>query len=618
VTAVNETEYEAAPGVRFCGTVDFSAIATIVDDVRPLDRAASLRRICTPGLDVQWNAEVFDVAGRDGVVAIATRGAPNKAEALGWLDSYRTDDACGANLVDGGFAVVIVDTRRRRLQLIVDRFSIETLCYRFADGVLAFADTADGVPGSQRTLDSQSIYDYLYFHVIPAPRTVFADVRRVEEAQRIIVSGDTLKACRYWEPQFEENDRRDLTTRLSRFSTLMRNAVRINAADAKTACFLSGGTDSSTIAGMLSRMRSEPVHAYSIGFDAQGYDEMAYARHAARHFGLVHHEYYVTPDDLLDAIPKVAASFDQPFGNSSVVPAYYCALRAKQDGFERMLAGDGGDELFAGNSRYAMQKIFDVYQRLPNTLRSVVEPAAVNWRLFRRVPGFRQIGGYVRHSRVPLPDRLDTFRLLNHLDEEFLLEGDFRSVVDVQSPAARQRGTWHAIRADSLLNHMLAFDWKYTLADNDLPKVRFATQLAGVAVRYPFLSCEVVDFSLSLPPQWKLKQLKLRWFFKEALRDFLPVEILRKKKHGFGLPFGQWVVRHPGLHRFVEDSLEAVAARGIIRPQFTTELRTKLLPEAPGYYGEMAWLLMMLEQWLRTHDGTPKGLRRWTPKQRRT
>ena len=337
---------------------------------------------------------------------------------------------------------------------------------------------------------------------------------------------------------------------------------------------------------------------------------MAYARLAARHFGLVHHEYYVTPDDLLDAIPKVAAAFDQPFGNSSVVPAYYCALRAKQDGFERMLAGDGGDELFGGNSRYAMQKIFDVYQHLPNGLRRLVEPAALNWALFRRIPGFRQIGGYVRHSRVPLPDRLNTFRLLNQLNEQFLLENDFRAAVDAQGPAARQRETWYAIRTDSLLNHLLAYDWKYTLADNDLPKVRFATQLAGVAARYPFLSCAVVDFSLSLPPQWKLKQLRLRWFFKEALRDFLPVEILRKKKHGFGLPFGHWLLRHPRLRRFVEDSLEAVAARGIIRPEFTTALRTKLLPEAPGYYGEMAWVLMMLEQWLRTHDTLPSRLHR--------
>jgi asparagine synthase (glutamine-hydrolysing) len=149
---------------------------------------------------------------------------------------------------------------------------------------------------------------------------------------------------------------------------------------------------------------------------------------------------------------------------------------------------------------------------------------------------------------------------------------------------------------------MLAYDWKYTLADSDLPKVRGAAQLAGVSVGYPFLGRALTDFSLSIPPQWKLKGLKLRWFFKEALREFLPPAILRKKKHGFGLPFGHWTLRHDGLRNLVEGSLQGIARRGIVRPQFTAELLTRHLPEAPGYYGEMVWILMMLEQWLLVHE----------------
>jgi asparagine synthase (glutamine-hydrolysing) len=122
-----------------------------------------------------------------------------------------------------------------------------------------------------------------------------------------------------------------------------------------------------------------------------------------------------------------------------------------------------------------------------------------------------------------------------------------------------------------------------------------------VAVGFPFLDPRLVDFSLRLPTEYKLKGLKLRWFFKEALRGFLPDEILTKKKQGFGLPFGVWANRHEGLRRFATDSLQSLAGRGIVNEPFIRNLLAQHLPAHPGYYGEMVWVLMMLEQWMR-HD----------------
>ena len=201
-----------------------------------------------------------------------------------------------------------------------------------------------------------------------------------------------------------------------------------------------------------------------------------------------------------------------------------------------------------------------------------------------------------------MPDRLDTFNLLSRLGEKELFEPDFLESVARQRPQEQQRNTWNECNAKSLVNRMLAYDWKYTLADSDLPKVRGATDLAGISAGYPFLGRALTDFSLSIPPDWKLKRLKLRWFFKEALRGFLPDEILRKKKHGFGLPFGAWMLRHARLREMVHESLQRVASRGIVRPSFVGELLDKKLSEAPGYYGEMVWLLLMLEQWLQARD----------------
>ena len=603
---------------RAKGSIDFSAVEPVASSALTVDEREGVQTARLPGIELEWTRGFGDVAATNGVLAfsIGDRGRASGA-ATRWLERYREFGERAAANADGGFAVAIVDCRQRRALLFVDRFAIETLCYGSANGKLGFATSARDVPRADKTISAQAIYDYLYFHMIPSPRTIFAEIRRVEPAHVAIVDAQSVRTTPYWTPSFVEDDDRDLEGRLSEFVTLVERSVEAEASEPATACFLSGGTDSSTVAGMLARLRGAPVAAYSIGFKASGYDEMEYARIAARHFGLDHHEYYITPDDLVESIPNVADSFDQPFGNSSVVPAYYCALRAREDGFTRMLAGDGGDELFGGNSRYATQKLFDVYHALPQGLRTaVLEPPARDWVLFRRVPGFRQLGGYVRHSMVTMPARLETFNLMHQPEMQSLLEPDFAAKVDPAAPYERQSAVWNAVDARTLTNRMLGYDWKFTLADSDLPKVRSASHLAGVRVGYPFLSRALTDFSLSLPAKWKLKGLKLRWFFKEALRDFLPGAILRKKKHGFGLPFGIWVLDHAKLRDLVHDALDGISRRGIVRPQLVATLSDRHLAESPGYYGEMAWILMMLELWLRRCDtaepSTPNFLWRST------
>jgi asparagine synthase (glutamine-hydrolysing) len=596
----------------FRGTIDFTRMTGPAPAGMRAGAAVqageSATHFALPGVSLDWDPRRADVAVDRNLVALTTRGhrtagtASGMTPAAAWLHGFRSRGEHAADDFDGGFAAVLVDLDQRRAWLFVDRFAIETLCYRAAGTVLTFADRATEVRVPGTSIDAQSLFHYLYFHMIPAPRTAFRQVERVPGGHVAAVSAAGVRTSRYWHPVFVETDDRDVARRMRQFIDAVRESVAHDADDTGTACFLSGGTDSSTIAGMLTRIRGKPADAYSIGFESEGYDEMAYARIAVRHFGLAHHEYYVTPDDVLAAIPRLAASLDQPFGNSSVLPAYFCALRAHEDGFTRMLAGDGGDELFGGNSRYALQRVFHLYHALPPGLRTtLLEPAAMHWPLFTRVPGVRKLGGYVRHARQPMPDRMETFNLLNRLGAASVFEPDFLARVDPARPLLEQREVWSEASTPSLTNRMLAYDWKYTLADSDLPKVRSATELAGVSVRYPLLSRSLTDLSLTLPPHWKVRGMQLRWFFKRALRDFLPREIITKKKHGFGLPFGPWVVRHGHLRDFVLESLHGIGSRGIVRKAFVDELMSRRLAEAPGYYGEMAWLLMMLEQWFRSH-----------------
>ena len=510
----------------------------------------------------------------------------NAAQVAKVMKEVRGDFAVGIQLVDG------------TVVLAVDRFAIQTLCYRIADGQLQFAARADDVAGNDGQVDPQAIFDYLYFHVIPSPRTIFKGVMRLPAGHFAMFKHGTITVAPYWVPTFEELRNASFDELKSEFRSLLKNAVATQLDGGKPGCFLSGGTDSSTVAGMISEASGKQAATYSIGFDAQGYDEMEFARIAAKRFNTEHHEYYVTPDDLVRSIPSVAAHYDQPFGNSSALPAYYCAKMARDSGVTKILAGDGGDELFGGNTRYAKQRVFGGYDSIPNGLRtSVLEPLCQQ-SFMDKIPLIRKGASYVNQAKVPMPDRMMTYNLVTRLGLKEVLSPAFLSQVDTEAPARQQRSLWGEARTDSLVNRMLAFDWRFTLADCDLPKVMGTTSLAELKVGFPMLDDDLLAFSQRLPTSYKLKGLKLRWFFKEALKGFLPDEIITKKKQGFGLPFGVWANQTPTLKRLASNSLESLANRGLVRPAFVKELLTERLAEHSGYYGEMIWILMMLEQWL--------------------
>jgi asparagine synthase (glutamine-hydrolysing) len=514
-----------------------------------------------------------------------------------WLAALVDGPEAAASAADGDFAVALA-LADGRVFLAVDRFAVRSICWRVDQGAVRFAERADDI-AEGCDLDPQALFDYLYFHAIPAPRTVFAGVTRLPAGHYALFGQGRATVAPYWTPVFSDGEGWDSRLMEGPFVTAIEQAVVRQLDGSTPACFLSGGTDSSTVAGMIGRVTGRPARTYSIGFAAAGYDEMEYARLAARHFGTEHHEHYVTPDDLVAGIPSVAAYYDQPFGNSSALPAWVCARRAREDGTARLLAGDGGDELFGGNTRYAKQTVFGWYGSLPHALRRrVLEPLSESAGA-ERVPLLRKAASYVRQASVPVPDRLQTYNLLTQLGAATLLAPGFLSRVDGEAPMAQQRAVWEMPRTASPLNRMLAFDWRYTLAENDLPKVTGTTALAGVSVGFPFLDEALVEMALRMPPRDKLRRLQLRWFFKHALRDFLPHEILTKKKHGFGLPFGVWAIGHAGLQSLVEDCFATFGGRGIARPEFLRCLRTELLPAHPGYYGELVWILIMLEQWLR-------------------
>jgi asparagine synthase (glutamine-hydrolysing) len=576
----------------------------------PLDRPVhfeerGLARIEASGLQIRFDAARVDYAVGETSVTLC-HGRARRSDSGAFLSvreiAGELDRRGGSDLdwLGGRFAIIHLDLTSRTAIFVSDRFAVHPICYRTSGDQILFSDRADSLrldDGSE--VDLQSIYNYVYFHVIPAPRTVFRGVARVEPAQVVRFGPNGLGRAIWWQPRFEPDPAPDLERLKSRFRVLVQQAVEREATTENIGTFLSGGTDSSTVAGMLCRVTGRAAHTFSIGFDAAGYDEMAYARIAAQHFGTEQHEYYLSPEDLLRSIPDVASHYDQPFGNSSALPAYYCALRAKECGIDKLLAGDGGDELYGGNSRYAKQKVFELYYLVPQSIRAgFIEPTLLGHRWPHRLPLIRKLASYVEQARVPLPDRLETYNLLNRFGAANVFSDRFLAQVWAEEPIGMQREIYGLQPAASTIDRMLAYDWRFTLADNDLVKVTGTSELARQTVGFPFLDDDLVDFSMRLAPDLKVRRQKLRYFFKCALRGFLPDEILQKRKHGFGLPFGPWLVRHPPLQAFARSAIERLADRGVIRRDLVQESFSVRLQEHAGYYGEMIWILMMLEHWL--------------------
>jgi len=503
----------------------------------------------------------------------------------------------------GPFAIAILDTRSTIGFIAVDRLGTRTLCYAQPPGGLVFGSTATSViahPAVARALSQQAIFDYLYCHVIPSPGTVYGAVKKLQPGECALLRHGRVEPKFYWALEYRDEGPESLDALEERLRAMLETAVgRALDGEARIGAFLSGGTDSSTVAAMLTRLKREPADTYSLGFAWEGFDEMKYARITARHLGARAHEYYVTPEDIVDAIPVIARAYDEPFGNDSAAPTYICARMAKADGIDVLLAGDGGDEIFGGNTRYAKQKVFEAYDAIPGSLRrGLIEPLAFASPGRARIAPLRKLASYIRQARVPLPDRLETYNFLNRSPLAEIFEPDFLATVDTDAPLRMLREVYQRTHSSSPVNRMMHLDLKITLADNDLRKVSRMCDMAGIEVRYPMLDDDLVELSGEIPARLKVKGLKLRYFFKRALKDVLAPETIAKTKHGFGMPFGPWLKSHGPMAELVNGSLDAFRQRGILSPAYIDAVRRAHHSDHATYFGIMVWVIAMLECWL--------------------
>ncbi|MHB1059974.1 MAG: asparagine synthase-related protein, partial [Rhodanobacter sp.] len=246
--------------------------------------------------------------------------------------------------------------------------------------------------------------------------------------------------------------------------------------------------------------------------------------------------------------------------------------------------------------------IFELYARVPAGLRRVLEPAVLGLPGGGRLPVFRKLRSYVQRARVAMPDRMQTYNFLTEARVAEVFEPAFRRQVDPEGPLQTLRQAYGRCASGSMLRRMLQFDMQVTLADNDLRKVTAMCALADMEVSFPFLDEAVVEFGARVPPALLLRHFRLRDFYKRAMKDVLPPEVIAKRKHGFGMPIRHWIAADTPVRKAVAEALEGLKGRGIVQPAFIDRLLADGAGQIAGEYGQLAWYLAVLERWLARHE----------------
>ncbi len=513
----------------------------------------------------------------------------------------RAWEAWGIGCLDrlrGMFAFAIWDGRRRRLVLARDRAGIKPLVYAWDGHRLLFASELKAIledASVPRELDWEGLRDYLTFHYVPSPSTIFRAIRKLPPASYLVLDldGGEPAVHRYWDLRFAPGPERSAEDWARELRWRLEDAVRSHlVADVPVGAFLSGGMDSSAVVALMAGAAGAPVRTFSIGFDETDYDELAFARTVASRYGTEHCEFVVKPD-ALEALPRLAQQFDEPFADSSALPTYYVA-KITREHVTVALSGDGGDESFAGYRRYAEAlALHDRLDRLPGLLvRPLLRLAAGLMPAGARGQGYlARLGAdpVERYWRSVTFQRRETLRRLlgpearRHVTPEAEPEGFRRLAGEAGAP--------------DYLSTLQYLDMRTYLPEDILTKVDRTSMLVSLEARVPLLDHRLMEFVATIPASLKLREGTGKWIFKRAMAESLPAEILERRKMGFGVPLERWF--RGTLGQYARELLLSPRARhrGIFAPGAVQALLDE--HQAGRDRSSQVWSLLCFEEWAR-------------------
>ncbi len=455
------------------------------------------------------------------------------------------------SMLRGMFAFAIYDHRERCIFIARDRLGIKPLYYGSCGNTWLFASECKAIlayPGFDRAIDTQAVSDYLSLMYVPAPKSIFKNIRKLPAGHwmRISSQGD-LHLQAYWDLDFTVNDRyadeRGENLAQEDLLVLLDDSVNSHMeSDVPLGAFLSGGVDSAAVVALMAKHSANPILTNTIGFSHKAYDESSQARETAGFFKTQHSDFIVEPD-AVSVLDKLAWHYDEPFADSSMIPTYYVCQMARSQ-VAVALSGDGGDENFAGYRRYK----FDAFE---NRLRSYL-PSLIRRPLFGTMANLYPKADW-------LPQKLRAKTLLRNLSVS-PAEGYFRSMSHflpemktkvLSQELQKSLGNYNSLsvfehhyancKSKDPLSRSQYVDFKTYLVDDILTKVDRASMAVSLEVRVPILDHRLVELAATMPSAFKLRGQETKWVFKKSLQQMLPQSIFHRPKSGFSLPMQQWL-----------------------------------------------------------------------------
>ena len=500
----------------------------------------------------------------------------------------------------GMFAFAIWDKRDESLFLARDRVGKKPLFYSHTKaGNFVFGSELKTLLTHgeiSREIDHAALDAYLTFGYVPEEFCIFKDARKLPPGHFLLFKDGKVETRKYWDFGYASPvDARSEDEYVEELREKIREAVKVRLiSEVPLGAFLSGGVDSSSIVGLMSEILDKPVKTFSIGFNEDSFNELKFARIAAKHLNTEHHEFTLTPD-FVEIVDQLAWHFDEPFSDSSALPTYMVSKMAR-DFVTVVLSGDGGDELFAGYTRYVIDRERSGFEKLPAALRK-----GVLQRVSKVLPHGARGKNYLYNASLDATDRyIDSVSQFNRPRREYLYSADFRSKLNGDFGRGEElfQDLAGSVQGRGQVDKLLYLDSKTYLPGDILTKVDRMSMAASLEARVPLLDHELIEFVVGMPAELKLKGLETKYLFKKAMEGIVPREILYREKQGFGVPIGEWINTHlkERIHSDLTDR------RTLERGYFDQGYILTLLDEHRRNrrdHSHAVWVLWMLELWHR-------------------
>lgn len=501
----------------------------------------------------------------------------------------------------GMFAFALWDSIESKVILARDRAGKKPLYYLKDKGSIYFASELKALRALNDidfSLDYDSIYQYLTFGYVPAPKTIFTNVSEIPAGHYMIIDSNlNIELKSYWDLTWGKKRQITFKKAVEEADHLLNEAVKIRLrADVPLGCFLSGGIDSGLLAAMASMQMDSTLKTFTVSFSEGTFDESSLANIVAKKYGTDHHVITLSPN-LEDVLPKVVKAYDEPFADASAVPSY-CISEEAGKHIRVVLNGEGGDELFGGYRRHVAIKLYSHFKNLfalmPEKFWSMVNESLPQPRSFRSRYAFLH-----RFLRGVVKDPFNRYIAwcVDGFDE--IEKGSlYRSSNDGYfSSTDLLKSKYGDLEKIHPIDHFMAMDFLLNMHDDMLVKMDIATMAHGLEGRNPFLDHRIIEWAIGLPPDIRMKGANTKPILRELAKRYLPMEIVNAPKRGFEIPLISWLRKD--LFHMVHDI--CLSPNGIVLDLFNRNYVESLLNEKtdldPDRWSRRVWTLFMLGMW---------------------